>query len=305
MQVTSGAVKLPHWGELFMELLAVNILNGISYGMLLFLIASGLALIFGVMGVLNMSHGVFYMLGTYLGMIAARAGGNWLLGLLTAGVSIALIGLAIDRGLLRHLYKQANEQVLLTVGLIYIVTNVVKWLWGEQIGQGIIERAPSILSGAVNLMGRDFPVYRLVLIVAGIAVFIGLWLLLEKTRAGAIVRAGMDNKQMVMGLGLNYGLVSSIVFVLGSAMGGLAGFLGAPIIGVTTEMGVSVLLLAVVVIIVGGVGSVQGTLVGGLLIGLADALGKAYFPFYALFTPYIIMIFILLVRPFGLLGRRQ
>ena len=288
-----------------MELLVVNTLNGISYGMLLFLIASGLALIFGVMGILNMSHGVFYMLGAYLGIIAARAGGNWLFGLLIAGVSIALVGLATDWGLLRHLYKKTNEQVLVTVGLIYIFTNVVKWLWAEQIGQGIIEPAPSILSGVVNLMGSAFPVYRLVIIVVGIAVFIGLWLLLEKTRAGAIVRAGMDNKQMVMGLGLNYRLASSIVFVLGSAMGGLAAFLGTPIIGVTTEMGISVLLLAVVVIVVGGVGSVQGTLVGGLLIGLADALGKAYFPFYALFTPYIVMIFILLVRPFGLLGRRQ
>lgn len=286
-----------------MELLAVNTLNGISYGMLLFLIASGLALVFGVMGVLNLAHGAFYMLGAYLGIIATRAGGNWLLGLLAAGVGIALVGLAVDRGLLRHLYRQTNEQVLLTVGLIYILINVVRWLWAAP--NIWTQSAPSTLSGVVSMLGIPFPVYRLVLILVGVAVFIGLWLLLEKTRAGAIVRAGMDDKQMVMGLGVNYGLVSSAVFVLGSAMGGLAGFLGTPILGATADMGTSTLLLAVVVTIVGGVGSVQGTLVGGLLIGLVDGLGKAYFPFYAMFIPYIVMIIILLVRPSGLLGKAQ
>jgi branched-chain amino acid transport system permease protein len=286
-----------------MELLLTNIIYGICYGMLLFIVASGLALVFGVMGVLNMAHGAFYMLGAYLGIIATRAAGNWLFGLLVAIVSIALIGLAVDRGLLRHLYKQLNEQVLLTVGLIYIFSNVVQWLWAAP--NIWSQPAPSILSGVMNLKGIPLPVYRLALIVVGAALYIGLSLLLKKTRAGAIVRAGMDDKQMVTGLGLNYGLTSTIVFVLGSAMGGLAGFLGTPILGATPEMGTSILLLAVVATIVGGVGSIEGTMVGSLLIGLVDAVGKAYFPFYAMFTPYALMIFILLVRPSGLVSRGQ
>lgn len=286
-----------------MELLGLNILSGISYGMLLFFIASGLSLVFGMMGVLNLAHGAFYMLGAYLGIVATRAGGNWLLGLLVAGVSVGVLGFAVDRGLLRHLYKRLNEQVLLTLGLIYIFSNMVERVW--TVPQQWVQPAPSILAGGWAIAGSIFPVYRLVLIGVGIIYFVGLWLLQEKTRIGAIIRAGMDDKEMLMGLGVNYGLISSAIFIFGSALGGLAGFLGTPLIGATPTMSLSIVMLAVVVIIVGGVGLVQGTLVGAMVIGIADALGKVYISFFAMFIPYMVMIIVLLVRPSGILGRAR
>jgi branched-chain amino acid transport system permease protein len=284
-----------------MELFVLNVLNGISFGMLLFFIASGLALVFGVMGILNLAHGAFYMIGAYVGIVVTRACGSWLFGLLSAAACVAVIGFALERVFLRHLYKQLNEQVLLTVGAIYILTNIVQWLWvvPEQWSQA----APWPLAGSVEILGFAYPVYRIFLSIAGVVFFFGLWFLQEKTRVGAIIRAGMDDKQMISGMGINYDQVSSAVFLLGSAIGGLSGYLGSPIIGANPSMGINILLLSTIVVIVGGVGYVQGTLFGALIIGLVDALGKAYFPVFALYTPYIVMIVILLIRPAGLLGR--
>lgn len=164
---------------------------------------------------------------------------------------------------------------------------------------------PSVLAGSVDMGGLLFPVYRLAIIGIGIVVFLGLLWFQEKTRGGAIIRAGMDDKQMVTGLGINYGLVSSLVFILGAAIAGLAGFLGAPVIGASADQVTSMLLMALIIIIVGGVGYVQGTLIGALVIGLADSLGKGYFPFLASIIPYVVMVFVLLARPYGLFGRAR
>jgi len=282
--------------------IAVNLLNGISYGMILFIMASGLSLIFGVMGILNLAHGALYVIGAYIGLALATQGIDFFLAALTAGVVIGLLGLVLERALLGRLYKQVNEQVLLTLGLVYIFSNVILWIWGPVTQMG---RAPSILQGGVNIGDSSYPLYRLVIILIGLAIFVGLWFFQEKTRIGAIMRAGMDDKQMTIGLGINYGLFYSFIFFLGCLLAGLAGFLGTPVIGIAPWLSFDILLLALIVIVVGGVGYVQGTLVGAILIGVIDSFGRVYFPDFALFTIYLAMIIILLYRPTGLLGRAQ
>jgi len=243
--------------------IAVNLLNGISYGMILFIMASGLSLIFGTMGILNLAHGALYVIGAYIGLTLATQGTNFFLAALAAGVSIGLLGLVLERALLGRLYKQINEQVLLTLGLVYIFSNVILWIWGPVTQVGM---APSILQGGVNIGDSSYPLYRLVIVLIGLAIFVGLWFFQEKTRIGAIIRAGMDDKQMTIGLGINYGLFSSFIFFLGCLLAGLAGFLGTPVIGIAPWLSFDILLLALIVIIVGGVGYVQGTLVGAILI---------------------------------------
>jgi branched-chain amino acid transport system permease protein len=282
--------------------IGVNLLNGISYGMILFIIASGLSLIFGVMGILNLAHGALYVLGAYIGLTLAKQGTNFLLAALAAGAVVGLVGLSLERLFLGRLYKQVSDQVLLTLGLVYIFWNVILWIWGPKAHIG---EAPYILQGAINMGGFSYPLYRLTIILIGAAIFIALWFFQEKTRTGAIMRAGMDDKQMTIGLGINYGLFSSFIFFLGAFLGGLAGFLGTPIIGIQPGLSMDILLFAIIVIVIGGVGYVQGALLGAILIGIIDGFGKAYFPDFALFTVYLAMIIILLFRPYGLLGRSQ
>ncbi|MBI2315674.1 MAG: branched-chain amino acid ABC transporter permease [Betaproteobacteria bacterium] len=284
-----------------MELLPIQFINGIAYAMILFLIASGFSLIFGTMGILNLAHGTFCMLGVYFGLSMASWSESWLLGLLAGGAGVALLGFALERSLLRRLYRQENEQVLLTLGLVYIFANLALWIWGPDPFMG---DAPAILSGLVAIGGAGIPVYRLFIVILGIAVFAGLWWLQDKTRAGAIVRAGMDDKEMTLALGVNYGTVCSVVFALGSALVGLAGFLSGPISGVHPEMAWDILPLALIVVVVGGVGSVQGAFLGAIVIGLIETFGKVYFPALAQYAIYIALVAMLLVKPSGFLGRR-
>jgi branched-chain amino acid transport system permease protein len=285
-----------------MELVSIAILNGISYGMILFLIASGFSLIVGVMGILNLAHGILYVLGAYIGLAVVNYTDNFILAVLSAAIGIGLIGLLIERVFLSRLYKQLNEQVLLTLGLVYIFANVVVWIWG---GQGQTASPPDWLSGSVAIGTVSFPVYRVALIVLGVVVAFGLYYFQEKTRYGAIIRAGMDDKEMTMGLGVNYRVAAIVVFVLGTFMGGLAGFIGLPVLGVYPGISWSILLLALATIVIGGVGYIQGAMLGAMVIGLIDSFGKVYFPDFALFTIYLAMILVLLVRPTGLLGRAR
>jgi branched-chain amino acid transport system permease protein len=282
--------------------IAVNLLNGISYGMILFIIASGLSLVFGVMGILNLSHGALYALGAYIGLTLGKQGSNFFLAALAAGTAVGLLGLVLERLFLGRLYKQEKEQVLLTLGLVYIFWNMILWIWGPGPKIGM---APHILEGTIKVGGFRYPLYRFAIILIGAVIFFGLWFIQEKTRTGAIMRAGMDDKQMIIGLGIDYGLFSSFVFFLGAFLGGLAGFLGTPIIGIAPHLCIDILLFAIIVIVIGGVGNVQGALLGAILIGIIDNFGKAYFPNFALFTVYLAMIIILLLKPHGLLGRTQ
>ncbi len=285
-----------------MEKFIINLLNGLSYGMVLFLIASGMSVVMGAMNTINLAHGVLYMIGGYVGWtMAVKLGAPFVLGLLTGGLAAGLVGVAIERGFLRLLYKQPNEQVLLTFGFVYILTNLCLWIWG---GWPRMPFTAKFLSGSIEILGRAYPKARFATIVVGLVLAAVLWWLQDRTRVGAMVRAGMDNKEMAMGLGINLERLFAVVFFVASLIAGLAGVIGAQLLGVYNALGLEILLLALIVIIVGGVGSIQGALLGGILIGLVDAFGKALFPRLAMFTMYFTMIIILLVRPSGLLGRK-
>ena len=280
----------------------INLLNGMSYGMVLFLIAAGMSIVLGAMGITNLAHGAFYMVGAFVGWtVAVKCGATFGLGILAGGLSAGLVGLAIERGLLRHLYKQPNEQVLLTFGFVYILSNVCLWVWG---GWPRMPFTAKFLTGSFEIMGRAYPKARIAIILIGLILAVGLWWLQDRTRVGAIVRAGMDDKETTMGLGINLELAFAVIFFISSFIAGAAGVIGAQLLGVRTDLGLEVLLLALIVIIVGGVGSIQGALLGGILIGVVDAFGKAVFPQLAMFTMYLTMIIVLIVRPTGLLGRK-
>jgi branched-chain amino acid transport system permease protein len=254
------------------------------------------------MGILNLAHGALYMIAAYVGWsLSMRYELNFVLAVLGGGLAAGLVGFLIERGFLRRLYKQLNEQVLVTFGFVYIITNLSLWLWGPLPQPPYTAKA---LSFSIPLVGWSYPIARLVIILIGLGIAVVLWWLQEKTRIGAIIRAGMDNKQMTMGLGINVDRVSAIVFFFGAFMAGFAGVIGAQLLGPNLELGVEVLLLSLIVVVVGGMGSVQGALLGGVLIGLIDSFGKALFPQLAMFTMYLAMIIILLLRPHGLLGRK-
>ncbi|UCG83198.1 MAG: branched-chain amino acid ABC transporter permease [Dehalococcoidia bacterium] len=290
-----------------MDVLLAHFLIGLSFGFILFLLATGLTLTMGLMRIVNLAHGALYMVGGYVGLSVARLTENlvgrdlaFLLGILAGGLCAGLLGLIMETGFLRRLYKRELDQVLLTIGFIYILTNLTQWIWGPVPEYGYV---PSILSGSIPVGGITLPVSRLAIIGFGLAAAAGLWFFQEKTRVGAIIRAGMDNKEMTMGLGINLKVVFTGVFTLGAFVAGFCGLIGSPLLGVNLGVGWDALLLAMIVVIVGGTGSVQGALVGGIVIGLIDAFGKAYFPQLAYFTMYLVLIIILLFRPSGLLGR--
>jgi len=284
-----------------LDILVLGALNGISFGMVLFLLTIGLSITLGLMGIVNLAHGVLFMVGGFVGFtVAVIYGLNYWLAVLLGGLAAGLIGLGIERGFLRFQYKQANEQVMLTIGFIYILTNLSQWVWGGEF------RAPftaPFLSGSINIIGWQYPIYRLFTIGIGLVLCVVLWWLQEKTKVGAIVRAGMDNREMIVGLGINLERVNYIVFFLGAFIAGVAGVIGAQLLGVKLGMGWDILLFAMIVLVIGGIGSIQGALAGALVIGIIDAFGKALFPDLAMFLMYSVMIIVLLVRPSGLLPR--
>ena len=285
-----------------MEFFALNLLNGVAFGSILFLLACGLSLALGVMGILNLAHGALYMVGAYVGWsIAINQGLNFWLAVLAGALAGGLLGLIMERGLFRYLHGRLNEQVLLTFGFIYILRNLTQWIWGT------IPKAPftaSFLSDTFPIGDLTYPFSRVATIVIGVILAIALWWLLEKTRTGAIIRAGIDDKEMTTGLGINVGIVSTAVFSLGAFIAGAAGVLGANLFGVNLNLGLNVLLYALIVVVIGGMGSIQGALLGSMIIGIVDSFVKGLNPELGAFSMYFIMIIILLIKPAGLLGKR-
>ena len=281
--------------------IVVSLLNGISFGAVLFLLAAGLSLILGLMGIFNLAHGALYMLGAYVGWtIAVKLGLSFWLAALVGGLAAGLVGVLMERGFLSRLYKKYNEQVLLTLGFVYIAENTVRWIWGSAL------RPPftaELLAGPLFIGEFSYPASRLVTILIALILAVVLWLVHEKTRAGVIVRAGMDNEEMTMGLGINLRRVSSIVFGLAAFIAGFAGVIGAQIIGVSPDYGMNILLLALIVLVVGGIGSIQGALLGAMIIGIVLAFGPVYFPLLDMFAMYLTMVIILALKPSGLMGR--
>lgn len=286
-----------------MEFFVTQVLNGLVVGAILFLIASGLSLIFGLMNVVNAAHGSFFMLGAFIGFSIEAWSGDFWTAVLIAPVLPILIGLVVERFFLRKLYSRGHlEQVLLTFGFTFIFFDAVKWVWGADIKS---LSTPELLAGAVQIGGIIVPKYRLFLIASGLIFAVALWLLIERTRLGAMVRAGVDDAATAEGLGINVMLLSTVAFALGVGMAALGGILAAPVLGVYIGMDFEILIPAFIVVVIGGLGSLSGAFIGSVLIGMATTFGQAYLPQTALFLTYLLMIAVLLLRPSGLFGLGQ
>lgn len=278
-----------------------QVLNGLAYGVLLFLLSVGLTLIFGMLDVVNLAHGSFYMLGAYAGLTLVAVTGSFWVAMAVAPLAVGLVGTLVERGLLRPLYRRpVLDQVLLTFGLIYLFEDLVKWVWGGRIRS---INAPAVFAASVSVGPLTIPSYRLFVIVFGLAMAVVLWLLVEKTRFGAVIRAGVFDAEMTAGLGINIDRVFTGVFALGAALGGLSGVIAGPIQSAYPSMGVSILIPALIVVVVGGLGSLKGSLVGSLIIGQAETFGKAWLPGVSMLMIYVVMAVIVLLRPQGLFGR--
>jgi len=283
-----------------MDFLIVQTLSGISFAAILFLLTSGLSLIFGVMNIVNVSHGSYYMLGGYIGLSVYRVTGSFVLAILVGGLVIGCIGIVMQRFFLRK-YVDHFPQVLTTMGFALIFRDLALLIWG---GDPMSFPAPALLEGSIHMGTVVFPVYRLFVILLSAAVAIGLWIFNEKTNFGAQLRATVDDKEMATGIGINVPLVSGLMFGLGAFLAAFGGVVAAPFFGVYAGADFEVLPLAFVVVIVGGMGSLKGAAVGSILVGLVDNFGKALLPDFSYFTLFLPMAIILAVRPTGLFGTK-
>lgn len=282
--------------------LVIQTLNGLQLAALLFLLSIGLSVVFGLMNFINLAHGTLFMVGAYLALSAVRAFDSFWLALLVAPAGVAVIGGLLYLALLRHLQRaDPMRQVLVTFGLIFIGFETVDMVWGSL--PHVIE-VPALLAGRSAVLGQVYPTYRLFIIALGAAVFLALHLGLERTRAGAVVRAGVDDRTMVAALGIDVGRVFFLVFCLGCLLAGLAGVVAAPVFSIVPGMDMSVLILALIVVVLGGPGSLRGAALGSLIVGIADTYGQVVVPELARVTIYALMAAILLIKPAGLLPLR-
>lgn len=298
-------------------LLIEQVLNGLQFGTMLFLMAAGLTLVFGVMGLINLAHGSLYMVGAFAAAATAAATGNFALALVAALAGAALAGAVVEIAVLRRLYRRDHlDQVLATYALILIFSEGVRWIFGSF---PLYLDVPRALTGTVHVGALSYPLYRLAIIVVGVAVAVGLYFLINRTRLGVQIRAGEADREMIAALGIDIAKLYTVVFALGAALAGLAGALIGPIQSVQVGMGEPVLIMAFVVVVIGGIGSIKGALVGAILVGLTDTLGRFLLPVIlggfmdqasamsvgsalASMSVYILMAIILVWRPTGLMG---
>jgi branched-chain amino acid transport system permease protein len=286
--------------DVTLSALAAQLFTGLVLGGILVLLAIGLSLIFGLMTVVNFAHGSFFMLGAYVGFFVLGYTKNFWLAIVVAPLVVGVFGLAIERFLVRPLYgRSPDDPLLLTFGLSLVLIEAVKLLVGKI---GLTLDPPAALAGAVDLGFMKFPAYRIFVLVVTVLVLIALWLFLEKTNVGLVVRAGSRDALMVRALGIDLGRVWFLVFGLGIAMAGLAGILAGPLRGVYAEMGTEIIIEAFVVVVVGGMGSLPGAIVAGLLIGEVISLTTFFAPKLAEIVVFVVMAVVLLTRPSGLLG---
>ena len=300
-------------------LIAEQSLNGLQFGLMLFLLAAGLTLVFGIMDMINLAHGSLYMLGAFLASTFVQLTGSFTAGVLLAIPATALLGMVLEMSLLRTLYERDHlAQVLATFALILIINELTRLVWGSDAALPM----PGALSGPVELMpGLPYPAYRLVIIAVGLAVAVLLFVLVTKTKVGMLVRAGASNREMALAMGVNIRLLFTLVFGVGAALCAVAGAMLAPLLAVQVGMGENILILAFVVIVIGGIGSIRGALVGALLVGIVDTIGRAFLPilFGLFFQPrvasaagpaiasvaiYLLMAVVLYFKPQGLFPAR-
>ncbi|HKQ27083.1 MAG TPA: branched-chain amino acid ABC transporter permease [Burkholderiales bacterium] len=303
-----------------LQLLLIQALNGVQYGLLLFLLAAGLTLVLGIMNFVNLAHASLFMLGAYLGAAAFAKTGSFIVAAVAAVLGTLAIGLIVERTTLLAFYARDHlDQVLATFGLILFFNELVRVIWGPQ---SVYMRAPDGFTGTVDVLGVSYPSYRFLVIIAGLAVAGALYIVIHHTRVGMLIRAGASNARMVSVLGVNIRLLNSLLFGLGAALAGLAGVMAAPILAVQPGMGDNVLIAVLVVIVIGGIGSIRGAFFGALIVGIVDTVGRVYLPFalrqiaersfadaagpaVASMLIYLFMAAVLAFRPQGLFPARK
>jgi branched-chain amino acid transport system permease protein len=280
------------------------LLNGVSEGARLFIIASGLTLSFSLMRIVNLSHGVFYMLGGYVGYTVMRVTGSYILAIIAGFVVLGVIGLGVERGLLPRILNLKDPelpQTLLTLALAVVFTNVMLIIWG---GYPLRIDVPKVLNFPMNILGTRYPFIRMFQVVVAAVIGIGLWIFIVKTRIGAMIRAGVDDRQTASALGIRIPRVFTVVFIISAVLASLAGIIGGTNLTLSPGQDVHVLLFALVVIIVGGLGSMVGSAIGALIVGIVSTFGKVYVPEIAFLLTFSPMLIILAFRPQGLMGKR-
>ncbi|MEE8333049.1 MAG: branched-chain amino acid ABC transporter permease [Alphaproteobacteria bacterium] len=302
-----------------MTLFFEQLLNGVQLGIFLFLLAAGLTLVFGIMDLMNLAHGSLYMIGAYVAASVTIWTDSFLLGLVAALPVVLIVGIAVEILVLRALYRRGHlDQVLATFGLILFFNELTRLIWGAD---GLSVPLSGFLNGSISLFGLPYPVYRTIVIGVGLAVAVGLYILVARTRTGMLIRAGASNREMVGALGVDIKLVFTLVFGLGAVLAGLAGTMAGPIFSANIGMGENILILTLVVIVIGGIGSIRGAFIGALLVGVIDIMGRSYLDtLFKLFLPnaaaetaapavasmsiYVLMAAVLFFRPQGLFPAR-
>ncbi len=297
------------------NLLLAQALNGLQFGVLLFLMAAGLTLVFGIMSFINLAHGALYMFGAYFAALVFSASGSFGLALLAAAVGVFILAALLDAGGLAVLHKRDHlDQVLATFGIVLFSNEFVRWAWGNS---PLFMDTPEALSNSVQILGFNYPAYRFAIIGVGLAVALGLYALIERTRIGMLIRAGASNREMVSALGVNIGWLNRFVFALGAGLAGLAGAMVGPILSIQPGMGEPILVLTLVVIVIGGIGSIRGAFLGALVVGVVDTLGRVLLPIWlrelfdasvanaagpalASMLVYLLMVLVLAFKPDGL-----
>ncbi len=286
-----------------MRLFLLTFLNGLTLAALYFLVASGFTLVFGLMRNVNLAHGSLYLLGAYVGYSAQKASGSWFLAVLVGFLSMAVVGLILQTLIFRRMEGQDLRQTLVTIGLSIVLADLMLWIWG---GGTYQFSPPDWLLGGIPLpIIRFYPTYRLVLLGVAIVIGVALWLFLNRTRVGMMIRAGVDDRHMLGATGVNVQRVFALTFALGAGLAGFAGVVGGTALSIAPGEDVRYLLASLVVVIVGGMGSVTGAAIGALFIGMAEQFGLAYSPTYGVVYTFVIMVAVLAVRPQGIMGKTQ
>lgn len=283
-----------------MQQLILQLMNSLAFGGLLFLLSAGFSLIFGLMRIPNLAHGAMFMLGAYVALGVVRHTGSFWLAIPLAGLCVALVGAVMERFVLRRLAGNENAQVLATLGAAFLVADVVLTVWGGDPQQ---VRAPEMLRGSADIGGAIFPLYRIAVIALSIVAGVMLWLFVEKTRLGAMLRASVDDPLMARGVGIPVSLLFTFSFGLGALLAGIGGALAAPVLSAYPGLDTDMLPLALVVVVLGGVGSLAGAFVGSIVIGFLYVLGQEHLPSLSYVIVFVPMVIILALRPRGLFGR--
>jgi branched-chain amino acid transport system permease protein len=283
-----------------MDLFIVNTLSGLTYGMLLFLMASGLSIVFGLMRIINLAHGSFFLFGSYVAYAMVSRGMNFWLALLLSTICVTVLAFLLEKFLISRFHGNEASQVLLTLGLIFVIGDISLWIWG---GDFLSIPVPSIMDFSFAINESSFPIYRLFVIAIGIACAVLLWYFETKTKVGMIVRAGVDDMEMVGALGFNIKLIFTAVFLFGAALAAIGGVLSGPILGMYPKMEFEILVNSLVIVLIGGLGSWKGAFIGAILIGIIDSFGKIYLPDVSVLLIFVVMVIVLMFKPTGLFGR--